>query len=169
MFQRTLKHITYYFTTIIEQIRQRKKLEMQQRAIVGLQQQTDKNAAVHYSDVIIGTMMSEITSLMFIYSTVYSGWEFKETSKLRVTGLCAGNSPVTGEFRAQMTSNAENVAIWYIHIYAAFQLNVWLDKKIYDQLLIVEKQWKGVRPIFVEHSLVCSVCRWQARGDPIPK
>ena len=32
----------------------------------------------------------------------------KKTSKLRVTGLCAGNSPVTGEFPAQMVSNAEN-------------------------------------------------------------
>ena len=27
-------------------------------------------------------------------------------SKLRVTGLCAGNSPVTGEFPAQIASNA---------------------------------------------------------------
>ena len=32
----------------------------------------------------------------------------KKTSKLRVTGLCAGNSPVTGEFPAQMASNAAN-------------------------------------------------------------
>ena len=39
----------------------------------------------------------------------------KKTSKLRVTGLCAGNSPVTGEFPAQMTSNAENVSIWWRH------------------------------------------------------
>ena len=31
----------------------------------------------------------------------------KKTSKLRVTGLCAGNSPVTGEFPAQMVSNTE--------------------------------------------------------------
>ena len=31
----------------------------------------------------------------------------KNTSKLRVTGLCAGNSPGTGEFPAQMASNAE--------------------------------------------------------------
>ena len=37
----------------------------------------------------------------------------KKTSKLRVTGLCAGNSPVTGEFPAQMASNAENVFIWW--------------------------------------------------------
>ena len=39
----------------------------------------------------------------------------KKTSKLRVTGLCAGNSPVTGEFPAQMSSNAENVSIWWRH------------------------------------------------------
>ena len=35
------------------------------------------------------------------------GWRSKKTSKLRVTGLCAGNSPGTGEFSAQMASNAE--------------------------------------------------------------
>ena len=34
---------------------------------------------------------------------------------LSVTGLCAGNSPVTGEFPAQMASNAENVSIWWRH------------------------------------------------------
>ena len=39
----------------------------------------------------------------------------KKTSKLRVTGLCAGNSPVTGEFPTQMASNAENVSIWWRH------------------------------------------------------
>ena len=39
----------------------------------------------------------------------------KKTSKLRATGLCAGNSPVTGEFPAQMASNAENVSIWWRH------------------------------------------------------
>ena len=40
----------------------------------------------------------------------------KKTSKLRVTGLCAGNSPGTGEFPAQMVSNAENVSIWWRHM-----------------------------------------------------
>ena len=39
----------------------------------------------------------------------------KKMSKLRVTGLCEGNSPVTGEFPAQMASNAENVSIWWRH------------------------------------------------------
>ena len=35
----------------------------------------------------------------------------KKTSKLLVTGLCAGNSPVTGEFPEQRASNAENFPI----------------------------------------------------------
>ena len=39
----------------------------------------------------------------------------KKTSKLCVTGLCEGNSPVTGELPAQMASNAENVSIWWRH------------------------------------------------------
>ena len=39
----------------------------------------------------------------------------KKTSKLQVTGLCAGNSLVTGEFPAQRASNMENVSIWWCH------------------------------------------------------
>ena len=39
----------------------------------------------------------------------------EKTSKLRVTGLCAGNSPGTGEFPAQMASYVENVSIWWRH------------------------------------------------------
>ena len=39
----------------------------------------------------------------------------KKTSKLRVTGLCAENTPVTGEFNVQMTSNVKNVSIWWRH------------------------------------------------------
>ena len=39
----------------------------------------------------------------------------KKTSKLRATGLCEGNSPVTGEFPAQRASNAEDVSIWWRH------------------------------------------------------
>ena len=35
-----------------------------------------------------------------------------KTSKLRVTGIGAGKSPVTGKFPAQRASNAENVPTW---------------------------------------------------------
>ena len=37
----------------------------------------------------------------------------RKTSKLRVTDLCAGNSPGTDGVSAQMVSNAENVSIWW--------------------------------------------------------
>ena len=43
------------------------------------------------------------------------GRRSKKTSKLRVTGLCVGNSPGTGEFLVQMASNAENVSIRWRH------------------------------------------------------
>ena len=39
----------------------------------------------------------------------------KKTSRLRIAGLCVGNSPGTGEFPAQMASNMENVSIWRRH------------------------------------------------------
>ena len=140
--------------------------------------------ASHYNDAIMGSIASQITSIMVVYSTVYSdadqrkyqssaslafvwgiyrrpvnsphkwavtrkvfafddvimkiacvpkmhhcgsvrqsvsllsrlfGCRSKKTSKLRVTGLCAGNSPGTGEFPAQMASYAENVSIWLRH------------------------------------------------------
>ena len=39
----------------------------------------------------------------------------KKPLMLCVTGLCAGHSPVNGEFHAQRASNAENVSIWWRH------------------------------------------------------
>ena len=69
----------------------------------------------HYNDVIMSAIASQITSLTIVYSIVYSGADKKKTSKLRVTGLCAGNSPATGEFPTQKASNAENVSIWWRH------------------------------------------------------
>ena len=45
-----------------------------------------------------------------------SGADHRKSIKApRVTGLCEGNSPVTGEFPAQRASNAENVSIWWCH------------------------------------------------------
>ena len=43
------------------------------------------------------------------------GRRLKKAPKLSVTGFCAGNSPVTGEFPAQRASNAENISIWWRH------------------------------------------------------
>ena len=67
-----------------------------------------------YNDVIMTTIASQITSLTIVYSAVYLGTDEK-TWKLCVTGLCAANSPATGEFPAQWASNAENGSIWWRH------------------------------------------------------
>ena len=60
-------------------------------------------------------MVIQITDVSIVYFTVCSGADKKKTSKLRVTGLCEENSPVTGEFPSQGASNAENISIWWRH------------------------------------------------------
>ena len=53
----------------------------------------------------------------------------KKTSKLRVTGLYEGNSPVTGGFLSQRASNPENVSIWWRHHvsgYVGLVVSCWL-------------------------------------------
>ena len=54
----------------------------------------------------------------------------KKTPKPRVTGLCEGNLPVTGEFPAQMASYAENVSIWWRHrVHTYVTSSTWLDRE----------------------------------------
>ena len=61
----------------------------------------------------MGAMAYQITILTIVNSNCLFRRRSKKTSKLRLTGLCVGNSPVTGEFRAQMARIAENVSIWW--------------------------------------------------------
>ena len=58
---------------------------------------------------------SGITNVSIFYSTVCSGADQRKHQKVCVTGLCEGNSPVTGEFPTQRASNVENVSIWWLH------------------------------------------------------
>ena len=63
---------------------------------------------------IMSAMVSRITSVSIVYSTVCSGAD-KKTSKIRVTGLCVGNSPVTGELPTHRANNTESVSICWRH------------------------------------------------------
>ena len=63
----------------------------------------------------MGAPASQIISLAIVFSTVNSGTEKKDKKKLRANCLCEGNSPVTGEFSAEMTSNTENASIGWHH------------------------------------------------------
>ena len=76
------------------------------KAFIVLPQTSSNTDTLHY-DVIIGTMASQITSLMINL--------LKENIKPPRHWLWAGKSPGTGEFPAQMASYAENVSIWWRH------------------------------------------------------
>ena len=80
-----------------------------------------KDGTFHYCDVIMGAMASQITILTIVYSFIHSGADQRSKSKFRVTVLCVGNSLVTDEFPAQMSSNAENVPVWWRH----YVMRIW--------------------------------------------
>ena len=83
----------------------------------------------------MGAIASQITSLTIVLLNHLFRRRWKKTSKLRVTGFCAGNSPGAGEFPAQMTSNAENVSIsWRHHASGALVCNH-TPSKVCEKLL----------------------------------
>ena len=60
----------------------------------------------------MSVVASQITGVSIAYSTFCSGADQrKHQSKLRATGLCVGNSPVTDDFPAQRASKAGNGSI----------------------------------------------------------
>ena len=69
------------------------------------------DAIPHYSDVMMRTMASQITSLAIVYWTVYSEADQRKQQSSTSLAFVRGNSPVAGEFPAQRASNAENVSI----------------------------------------------------------
>ena len=89
-----------------------------------------KTFPCHYNDVKNGRDSVSNYQLYVCLLNRFFRRRLKKTSKPRVTGLCAGNSPVTGEFPAQRASNAENVSIWWHH---HVMTSPWLYK-LYDIL-----------------------------------
>ena len=58
----------------------------------------------------MSAMASQITSFTIVYTNVYSGADQRKHQSSASLAF-EGNSPLTGEFPAQMASNAENVSI----------------------------------------------------------
>ena len=89
--------------------------------------------AKHYSDVIMGAMASQITSLTIVYSTVYSGTDQRKhqssASLALVRGihrsLCAGNSPGTGEFPAQSPVTRKMTSSWFPGSFVGYWHSKW--------------------------------------------
>ena len=68
----------------------------------------------HYNDVIMTKMASQITSLMVVYSSVYTCADQRKYQSSPSLAFVGGIHR-TGEFPAQMASNAENVSVWWRH------------------------------------------------------
>ena len=61
----------------------------------------DTRLLFHYIDVMMSAMASQITSVSFCLLNGLFRLRSKKASKLRFTGLCEGNPPVTGGFPSQ--------------------------------------------------------------------
>ena len=75
--------------------------------------QLSSKAALHYNDVIMTTMASQITGLTIVYPSVYSR-QIKENIK------APRHWPLWGEFTGHQwiprtKGNAENISIWWRH------------------------------------------------------
>ena len=76
----------------------------------------DSSNFLHYSDVTMSTMASQITSLTIVYLTVCSGADQRQHPSSALLAFVRGIHmwPVS-EIPAQMASNAENVSILWSH------------------------------------------------------
>ena len=96
---------------------------------------------------------------------------WKKTSKLRVTGLCEGNSPVTSEFPAQRASNTENVSIWWRHHvvansqkYPTLKNQLWgMSCEYWKQLIFNKRKWKN----YCRMSVPIRKFHYSHLGEPI--
>ena len=91
----------------------------------------------------------------------------KKAPKLRVTGLCEGNSPVTGEFHAQKASNAENVSFELIMNLLAIKSEAQFDSALVFDILVFQCVHGDV--IFKYFNWVLPVENYSSMHDLIPK
>ena len=87
----------------------------------------------------------------------------KKTSELRVTGLCKGTSPVTGEFPAQRASNADKVLIWRRDVIMLFftSFSSWLMQiKILQNYEIMKVRRIMIWSIIIVSSIPKTVINW---------
>ena len=76
---------------------------------------------IHYSDVITGTMASQITSLTRLFTQPFIQAQIIENIK------ALRHWPLWGEFTAQRASNVKNVSIWWRHHARACSNNIWYN------------------------------------------
>ena len=89
----------------------------------------------HYDDVIMAWWRLKSPASRFFIQQFIRAQIKENITKFRVAGLCARNSPGTGEFLAQMASNAENVSIWWRHHGGAATSSVTVSRVSYRRMV----------------------------------
>ena len=86
----------------------------------------------------MGAIGSQITSLTIVYSTVYSDADQRKHQSAASLAF-----PGTGEFPAQMASNAENVSIWWRHhIYITLYLYYSYIPQLQRRFVWSNRRWR---------------------------
>ena len=93
---------------------------MHDECSIGAEEVITTEIIVHYSDVILGSMVFPITGVSIVCPTVCPGADQRKHQR-SAPGFCKGNPPVTGRFPSQKASNARIFFIWWRH-HAGFNL-----------------------------------------------
>ena len=127
----------------------------------------------HYSDVIIGTMASQITGVLI--DTQQHGADQIKYQSSGSLALLKGLHRVTGDFPAQRTSNAENVIWWRHHdktegdktmcIIPGMYWKWWISSQA-RAICTVDTILSNWRDWFMEIFLVCHRLQWSSRKMP---
>ena len=109
----------------------------------------------------MSAVASQITSLMVVYSTVYSGADHRKHESSASLALCVVNSPETSKFPAQRASNAENVSIWWRHhdfFTLVFDINIQYIPRILKRICVfcdlVGSRTKWHTHVFQQNSIL---------------
>ena len=81
---------------------------------------------MHYNDIIMGTMASQITGVSVVYSTVCSGAD--QRKHYSSVSLLWGEFTGYRWIPTQMAINAENVSIWWHHHGTFMQGETWVRR-----------------------------------------
>ena len=90
----------------------------------------------------MGAIASQITCLTIICSTVYSEAD-KKPSKLRVTGLCVGNSPGTGEFPHMWPVTLKMFPFDDVIMLTVYHMNAPITEPVRMENISVANHWRN--------------------------
>ena len=113
---------------------------------IGIFRSVEATDVIHYSDVIMSAMASQITGVSMVCSTVCLGADQRKHQTPRhwpLWGEFTGDQ-VTGEFPSQWASNVEHVSVWWRHHHHIIAAN--LKTKVFQIIYInlkIRQRWQN--------------------------